>query len=362
MKVTGSPYMEWIKDLEMPRVNLAFSGMHFNGTAADLGLKAEKMALSDFSPYGLPDLKSALNRRYGVPEKNILLNIGTSGCNYLLFSTMFEPGDEVLVETPVYDIIPNALKQLGFKVVDLPRRFENGYLIDEDELENLMGENCKAVVLTNLHNPSGVLLTDEHIKSLSRICKRRGCWLIIDEIYLEFYFGKGPGTAFHQSDNIIVTSGLNKAFGLGGLRAGWCFAPEDIVAGMLKLYNLMGNMNPYITEYIAFRVLADDEIYGKFAETPMRLMEENIPLVEDFIDSRPDLEWVKPDWGISCFPRAESVERSEAIYRLLLEEYETFVIPGRFFFDPGCFRLSYGIEREMLIEGLENIGKALDRV
>jgi aspartate/methionine/tyrosine aminotransferase len=362
MKVLGSPYIEWIKGVELPRYNLGMSGMSFHGSLADLGLKPKNVPLTGFNINGLEEFKSALSKRYGVAEKNILLNIGTSGANFLLFSTLFEAGDKVLVERPVYDPIPFALRQLGIEVIDLPRRFENGYQIDESEFKDLYRPEIKAAVLTNLHNPSGVLISDEKIRSVSQVCAGNGGYLIIDEIYLEFYFGRGPGTAFHLSDNIIVTSRITKAFGLGGLRAGWCFAPEEVIGQAQKLYNLMGNVNPYITEFLAAEILSNDKIYQKFSAPVIKLIEANLPLVENFIRHNPHLEWVKPDGGISCFPRTSSEDITEKLCNLLMEQYSTLIIPGKFFFQPESFRLSFGLDAKTLLSGLDNINEALKKI
>lgn len=336
------------------------SGMHFPGAVSDLGIESNELIVSANNPYGQPGLKSALSRRYGVPEKNILLNIGVTGVNYLLFAAMFNHGDEVLVETPVYDVLPGALRSQGITVVDLPRRWENGYQIDEDDVKKLLTDKTGAVLITNLHNPSGARIPARSLISLASLLEERGCLLIVDEIYLEFYFGKGAKTAFLLGDNIITTSGLTKAFGLGGLRAGWGFAPENIVKQGEKMFNVMTSMTPDITEYIAYRVVSDDGLFNSFAKEPIELMNANLSLVDEFIGSHSELSWIKPDGGVNCFPRTVSAEKTERLFRVLWDEYDTLIIPGRFFGDTAGFRLGYGIAAETLREGLENMGKALE--
>lgn len=362
MKIVGSPYLEWLKELQFPKINIGSSGMHYFGVLSDLGIEPENLRIADISPYGLPKLKAVLSHRYRVPEDNILTGIGTTGCNYLIFASMFNPGDEVLVETPVYDVLPGALNSLGVETVDLPRRFVNRYQIDIDELQSLFTHRTKAVLITNLHNPSGVRIPDETLINLAQVVASHNCYLIVDEIYLEFYFGKGQKTAFMLGDNIITTSSLTKAFGLGGLRTGWSFAPQDIVQEVQKILNVIISVTPHITEYIAYRFLSNEELLKSLAQKPLEYIEANLPLVESFIDSRPELKWVKPDGGISGFPQTKSTETVERLNQILFEEFETMIIPGKFFGAPEGFRLSYGLDTDMLKTGLNNIEQVLNRL
>jgi len=76
----------------------------------------------------------------------------------------------------------------------------------------------------------------------------------------------------------------------------------------------------------------------------------------------PELKWVRPDGGISCFPGMESEKAVNELYELLLHDYKTLIIPGKYFFEPKHFRLSYGIESDILKIGLANIKDALRRL
>jgi aspartate/methionine/tyrosine aminotransferase len=358
----GSPYMEWIKEVEFPRISFARSGMGFSGKIAELGLTIEELSIAQTSSYGSQELKSALKSRFGVPENNIFLNMGTSGANFVIFSALFRAGDEVLVESPVYDPLPEALRLLGIQVKCAPRRFENGFQFEESEIDKLFTRNTKALVITNLHNPSGVLVPPAGITSLASIAKKHNAYLIVDEIYLEFYFEKRPKTAFLLDDNIIVTSSLTKSCGFGGLRMGWGFCPEEIVLRAQKIYNLIAVENPPLTEYITFKFLTNNKVFNKFADKVTKVISKNLPLVESFIQSRSDIEWMKPTNGIICFPMLKSGDTVEKLFNKLYNEYQTLITPGRFFYEPRGFRLGYGLDTAKLREGLNNIAEALNTI
>ncbi len=250
-----SPYLEWIKQLQFPKYNLGMSGLYFDGTVGDLGIEISDYTINSFGAYGYPGLYEALNHRYKVPQESIIVGIGVSGVNYMLFKALFAPEDEVLVETPVYDPLPNAIQAVGARPVFIPRDISQGFQIEENILRKLISPKTKGMVITNLHNPSGVYMPPEKIKSLAHTLSSLGAYLIIDEIYLEFFFGHKLRTAFGLMDNIITTSSLTKAFGIGGLRAGWAFAPPKIIDKIKKVYNLLIGSGPAITEKIVSRII-----------------------------------------------------------------------------------------------------------
>lgn len=355
-----SPYLEWIKLQHFPKYNLGMSGMYFTGSIADLGLNPAELKVNVPGSHGADALKDALSYRYKVPPENILLCTGTSGVNYLLLKTLFSPGDEVLVETPVYDPLPNALASIGARPVYLPRDFSKSWQIDENMIHRFVNSKTRAMILTNLHNPTCSMISDEKLKSLADILNGFHCLLLVDEVYLEFFFNRNKQTSFHLASNIVTSSSLTKAFGLGGLRAGWSFASAAVVEKAHKVYNLVLGSGPCITETIGAKILSDDRLYNSFADKAVNLIGENLPLVEAFIGSRTDISWVKPDGGITCFPMLNTSDEVDILHKTLLDEFETLVIPGKYFSSPTGFRLGYGVPKGMLEPGLANIGKALD--
>ena len=356
-----SPYLEWIKALEFPQYNIGMSGMYYTGTAADLGIDSSDLPVNARGMYGLESFIDALSGRYNIPVENIFVSQGTSSVNYQIFKALFVPGDEALIETPVYDPLPAAIQAVGARPVFLPRVFEDNFQIREEVVQKLLSPKTKALLVTNLHNPSGILIPDEKLQSLARLLGNSGSYLIVDEVYLEFYFGK-KNTYFHLAENIITTSSLTKAFGLGGLRAGWSFAPAAVVEKARRIYNLVVGSGPGITEYIASKIISDDALYNRFADIAEEIIAINLPIVEEFIESRRELKWVKPDGGIVCFPYLENSEMVDNLYNILYRELDTLIMPGKFFSAPPAFRLGFGIPSDILRKGLKNLGTVLDSI
>ena len=85
----------------------------------------------------------------------------------LFVAACTEPGDDVLTEAPGYELIDTTLKFLGLNVRYYQRRFEDGYQIDVEEIERNLTPKTRLIVVTNLHNPTGVLTDDETLRRVS---------------------------------------------------------------------------------------------------------------------------------------------------------------------------------------------------
>jgi aspartate/methionine/tyrosine aminotransferase len=212
--------------------------------------------------------------------------------------------------------------------------------------------------LTNLHNPSGVLTDDATLKQVGEIARRVGARVLVDEVYIETLFESPPRTSFLLGNEFVVTSSLTKAFGLSGLRCGWIFAAPEFAQRMWLLNDLFAATPVHSGErlsVVAFKQIAE---LGARAKA---LLDRNRELLNAFLDSRDDLEAVRPEFGTVMFPRVRS-GNSEALCRLLREKYETSVVPGAFFESPAHFRVGIAVATPVLEEGLERVGAALDEM
>jgi aspartate/methionine/tyrosine aminotransferase len=153
-----------------------------------------------------------------------------------------------------------------------------------------------------------------------------------------------------------VTSSLTKAFGLSGVRCGWIIADPDTARGIWRLNDLFGVMAAHPAEVLS--VIALQQL-DKIALRAQTLLERNRRLVSEFLDARNDLEVVRPAFGTTVFPRLRQ-GTSDKLVRLLRDNYETSVVPGRFFEMPAHFRLGLACDTEMLAGGLDRLSQALD--
>lgn len=349
-----SVYMEWAKLHAHARFDLASSGV------ASLQLPSLRATLDDVelnraAGYGHRPLIERLAARYGVTAEQVVTSAGTSMANHLAMAALLDPGDEVLVERPTYGLLLDVARYLGAEVRRFDRRFEDGFRIDPVAVEEAMTEATRLVVVTNLHNPSGVRAPDGVLRRVAEIARERGARLLVDEVYLEACFDPEARSAVHLGDDVVATASLTKAYGLSGLRCGWILAPAPLAHRMWRLDDLFGANAAHPAECLS--AVALDRLEEIAAPTRERL-ELNRGLLARFLASRPDLETVWPEAGTIAFPRLAS-GRVDELCRVLRERYETSVTPGSFFEAREHFRIGVGGATAEVEEGLARLGRAL---
>lgn len=350
----NSPYMNWAKTKSSARFNLATSGIP-NVLMKDFPFEKEDLELT-YGVYGYEPLIQTIADKCEVKYQNVVLSFGTSMANHLAMAAMIETGDEVLIETPTYELLVSAAEYLGANVKFFERRHENNFHIDLEEIKKKTTDKTKLIVIANLHNPTSIYTDEETLKELGEITAKVGARVLIDEVYLDAMFDDAPRSSFHLSENFIVTNSLTKTYGLSGLRCGWILADKNIAEKVHYLNDLFAASNVHVAERLSLIALQNLKI---FRDRAKNLLDTNRPLLNAFFDSRKDLEIVKPLYGTTVFPRLLNA-KPEKLYSLLREKYETSVVPGKFFYAENHFRIGITCDTEILKEGLERLGKALD--
>ena len=347
-----SAYMEWAKNCSAARYNLATSGLT-SVPMADFPLRLEELEITGGSDGHAP-LLQRIARHTGASVECIVTAEGTSMANHLAMAALLDAGDEVVIEHPTYGLLLDVAGYLGAQVRRVTRAFENNFEISLSEMEQAITPATRLIVLTNLQNPTGALISLESMRAIGEMAQRVEARVLVDEVYLELLFDRAG--AFSLGETFVVTSSLTKAYGLSGLRCGWILATPEIARRIWRLNDLFAATPAHPAERMS--VMAFDHLQKFRARTSAHLA-RNSPLLDSFLDSRPDLQCFRPAAGTIVFPRLERGD-PDAFFHLLREKYETSVVPGKFFEMPRHFRLGIGGETEEVRAGLERLGAALD--
>src|SRR5271167_4892457 len=124
-----SPYMQYAKLRSGATFHLAGSGM-MSYPLSQLPVTIDDLEITGSDFYGYKPLKERLAKLNGVTPENVMCAAGTSMANHMAFAATVEPGDEVLVERPMYELLTSTLQYLGVKVHYFDRRFEEGFRVD----------------------------------------------------------------------------------------------------------------------------------------------------------------------------------------------------------------------------------------
>jgi len=351
----NSVYMTWAKRHAAARYNLANSGI-LGCELRDLPLTLEDIELNGPNGEGYAPLKEAIAAKYGTEADHVVTAQGTSMANFLACATVIERGDEVLVEQPTYEPLLSAVRYLGAEVKRFSRSFGQRYQIDLDELHRQVSPRTRLIIITSPHNPSGVVVAQEALARVGELAAEVGAKVLVDEVYRDILFEAAPPSSVHLGPQFIATSSLTKAYGLSGLRCGWVLCEPGLAERMRRLNDLFGAVGPMPSDklaLIAFRHL------GALTERTRALLEPNTALVHAFLRDHADLlECVIPPRSMIVFPRLKHHTDSEPLHDLL-RQFETSIVPGKFFESPSHFRLGFAVKTEDVATGLRHLSQAL---
>ena len=355
---TQSIYMQWAKQRPKVTYDLALSGI-LNLPFPELEAKIDDIDLNGDNSYGYAPLVDALAAHLKVPREAVVtISGGTSMANHLALAAAIEHGDEVLIEEPTYEPLLALARYFGARIKRFPRKFEDEFRVSLEDLESNVSESTRLIVLTNLHNPSSTLIDEATLRRIGAIAERARARVLVDEVYLEAMFAAAPRSAVHLGPQFISTSSLTKGYGLSGLRCGWILAEPQLAERMRLLHDIFGALAPHPAERLSVVAL---QKLPKFIARARSILETNRAVLNDFLDSREDLNAVRTEHGTTCFPRLLKGSVDD-LSNLLHEKYDTAIVPGRFFESPRHFRVGMCAEPELFKEGVERLRKALDEL
>lgn len=350
--------MQWAKMRPKVTYDLALSGV-LNLPFPELDATINDIDLNGDNSYGYGPLVDALAEHSQVsPEEVVTISGGTSMANHLAMAGAIEHGDEVLIEQPTYEPLLALAEYFGLNVRRFPRRFENNYAIDVNDVAANVTNNTRLIVLTNLHNPSSTLTDEATLRSIGEIAARIRARVLVDEVYLEAIFENAPRSAIHLGPQFIGTSSLTKGYGLSGLRCGWILAEPQLAERMRLLHDVFGSIGPQPAERLGVVALRK---LPKFIARAKDILDSNRAMLNDFLDSREELDGSRSELGTTSFPKLLK-GGVEDLWNLLYQKYDTSFVPGRFFESPQHMRIGMCCQPELFKAGVGRLGNALDEL
>ncbi len=349
-----SAYMEWVKtETGSAAFNLANSGVK-SYSLSDLAFDFASFELSGPGAYGYAPLVERNRCKMRCAPECVVTAQGTSMANHLAMAALIEPGDEVLIEHPGYPLFWETAEYLGRNVKFLRRSDARHFAIDLDELQRSITPATRLIVISNLHNPSCALTSEDSLREIGGVARAAGAKVLVDEVYLDLLFDRAPQTSFKLDPVFVVTNSLTKVYGLSGLRCGWILAEPSLVKRIYLMNDLFGVNNPYVTDQMSCAALKQLDHIAKWSRD---LLARNRALAAEFLTSTPQLEGELPEAGTVLFPRL-NVDVAQ-FCRELCERYDTIVTPGHFFGSPDRIRIGIGGDTAVLAQGLSRIRAAL---
>ena len=293
-------------------------------------------------------------------HENALVTVGAAQANWIICTTLLQPGDEVIVISPGYRQVWGLAKNTGCRVREVQLHSENAWRLDLDELEKVASARTRLISVVNPNNPTGSILSGEEMRRIVSICAKHGSWLHADEVYRGTEFA-GPETPsfWDMYDRVICVNSLSKAYGLAGLRIGWALASPQMIQELWRRH-----------EYVVIAAAGPSMKLAEIALLPEKrrmLLDRQKQLSRQGHEIL--CEWVRAQNG--RFSIGEAVATSIAFVRYhfdigsveLADRIRTrasvLVAPGAYLGTEHHLRMTVGYEPEKVKAALARIGDAV---
>jgi aspartate/methionine/tyrosine aminotransferase len=288
---------------------------------------------------------------------NVLVTVGAAQANWMMCSTLLEPGDEVIVVSPGYRQVWGLAQNLGCSVQEAQLRPENNWRLDLDELEALATPRTKLISIVNPNNPTGSILTGEEMRRIVQLCARTGAWLHADEVYCGTELS-GPETPsfWGMYDRVICVNSLSKAYGLAGLRIGWVIASPEMVEELWRRHEYTVIAAAGLSMKLAEIALKTDK-RAMLLERQKKFSRAGHSVLESWVRQQEGRFAVSPAVATSiAFVRYNFDVPSVEFADQIRQKASVLVAPGAYLGTEHHLRITVGYEPARVRTALERIG------
>lgn len=345
-------YIEWaLKFYGKVPLDLATSGIP---TASWSELGVPDPNLEDPSAYAT--FRETIALYNDIPRGEVVPALGTSHAVFLAYAAMLSPGDEVLVEHPGYEPLTRTAEGLGATVRTFERLPADGFAISPERVAAAVTSRTRVIVVTNLHNPTGVRTSDETLRELAKIADARGAYLLVDEVYAPFDALPEDGvfrrSARKLAPNVVAVASLTKCYGLGMHRIGWVLGPPEIV---LRAETAIIATCGHLPLAHAARGAVAVANVGKLSIRAKGILAGKRDIAAQWATTLPNASWSAPTSGLFGLVTLEGAPNLLPRVESWANEHGLLVGAGSFFGVPNGFRLSWATLSKSRFE--EALGK-----
>ena len=319
-------------------------------------------------PNGTLPLRNAISEKFekdnnlDYPVDQIVVSCGAKHSLYNIFQIILEDGDEVIIPQPYWVSYPEFVTLAGGESVFVQTAEENNFLITPEQLENVITEKTKAVVLNSPSNPTGMAYDAAALRSLGEVLKKHpGIAIVSDEIYEDLTYGGFKHTSFATAvpelfDRTFTVNGFSKTFSMTGWRLGYTGCPnKEIAAAMKKVQAHSTTGTTSFTQDGGVAALTESKAC---VEEMLKAFDERRDYIVNALNGIPGIKCLNPQGAFYVFPNisAWGIPSLELATRLL-EEINIAVIPGVAFGADENIRISFATSLEDLKEAVIRLTK-----
>ena len=327
---------------------------------------------------GIDELKNAIISRikedYNVEyeKKEIFVGSGAKHVLYNLFQVLLDLNDEVIIPAPYWVSYPEQVRIAGGKPVILTTEQSNGFKVKPSEIQNVITDKTKILVLNYPSNPTGVTFTKEELVEIANLAEKNDLIIISDEIYDKTLYSETKHTSFVQindsiKDRTILVNGVSKTYSMTGWRIGYAAGNKKVLAAMNNLAGQSTSNPTSIAQKASVEAFSGpqdkvDEMVVEFKKRRDFICKE--------LNNIDGISCLVPDGAFYVFPdisyyfgkeyKNGKIENSVDFADFLLNEAKVAVVPGIEFGSDKNIRISYATSMHDIKEGIKRIKGKLE--
>jgi len=347
---------------------------------AEAGIRATEQGKTKYAANeGILPLRAAIARRLSllsggraVNADNIVVSNGAKQSVFNACFALFGLREKVLIPMPAWTSYPQIVHLSRATPVEVVGESEWSLKVSVQNLENEWDDAVKGLIMNSPCNPTGAVYTLAELKSIAEWAKRRGVWIIADEIYRRIHYGGGPAPSFldlsdELLERVVLVDGASKAYAMTGWRIGFALAPRELAKTMAAMQSHITSGANTMAQWAAAEAFGNDAVEAEVAAMTAQFRRRRDYLVARFRKELPGVEFVEPLGAFYLFFRVDDVFSAQVpsgteFCRRLIADEAVAVVPGAAFGDDRWVRLSYAASDEALKEGTDRLVREFARL
>jgi len=326
---------------------------------------------------GIPAIRKAISKKFKISNgidydaSEVIISNGGKQVLYLLFQTICDLGDKVLIPTPSYVSYEEQVKLAGATPIFSPTDPNNNFRLTRKDIESHLTPHTKAIIINSPNNPTGAICQENELRAIADLALERDIYIVTDEVYEHLLYDSRNHFSIASiggdiKDIVITVNSVSKTYAMTGWRVGYAGGPKDIIDGMIKLQgHVSGNVNS-ISQVATLEAINGPQ---NAISNMLEVYAKRRDLMVDRINSIKGLKCKKPDGAFYLFTDVTDLygrEWSEGVIRndldvatFFLKEAHVAVVPGAAFRFPGYVRFVFAKSEKEIIDGLKRIEKVI---
>lgn len=320
---------------------------------------------------GLPELRQTiagyLGGLYGREIGADRVAVTSSGMTGLMIVSqmLIDPGDNLVIVAPIWPNIAAAVTIMGGepRLVSLDPAPGGGWRLDVEKLFAACDSRTRGIFVNSPSNPTGWVITPDEIAALTGFARRRGLWLIADEVYGRIVYGNRAAPSFLEhteaEDRVIVVNSFSKTWAMTGWRLGWLTLPPSLLPEIEKLVEFNTSGSPTFIQRAAVTAIRDGEPFVESFAARCRAARD---VAIEGLQSCRRVSVARPEGAFYAFFRVEGIDDSLAFAKKLLQTAKVGLAPGSAFgpMGEGWLRMCFAREPAAMAEAVGRLRPVLD--